>query len=382
MEREHDKVIVLLVEDDEDDYLITQDLLSEIDPGGYELEWAADYEAGREAMARDAHDVCLLDYRLGARTGLELLREARARDYRAPIILLTGQEDREVDLEAMQAGAADYLVKGRFSADLLERSIRYSIAHRRNEQERIQLVTEQEARAQAEAANRAKDEFLALVSHELRNPLNAILGWAGMLARAGSDARTVAQATEVIERNAQTQKQLIEDLLDLARVASGQFRLEVRPVELVPVISAAIDGIRPIAEAKGINLSANLDPATGQVMGDPDRLQQVVLNLLSNAIKFTPQGGRVRVELQRADPDVQIRVRDTGEGIGEDFLPHVFERFRQADTSGGRQGGLGLGLALVRHLVEAHGGTVKAASEGKDRGATFTVMLPVSAGKV
>ncbi|HEY6804909.1 MAG TPA: hybrid sensor histidine kinase/response regulator [Pyrinomonadaceae bacterium] len=373
---ETDKVRVLLVEDDEDDYLLTRELLNEINPSGYELDWTSNYNDALEAIARDDHHVCLLDYRLGPHTGMELLVQARAKDYHAPIILLTGQQDRTLDLEAMAAGADDYLVKGELNADLLERSIRYSVANRRNERERLQLLKEQEARARAEEANRAKDEFLAMVSHELRNPLNAIIGWARVLTNAGDDPKVIAQAREVIDRSARIQVQLIDDLLDLARVAGGKFHLDVHSVDLHPVIHAALDAIRPASEAKNLRLETKLDPTVGKVLGDAARLQQVVSNLLSNAIKFTPEGGRIEIGLDRVDANVRIQVRDTGYGISADFLPYVFERFRQADEASGRLGGLGLGLALVRHIVEAHGGTVVAESEGTNRGATFTVSIP------
>ena len=376
-----DRVRVLLVEDDEDDYLLTRDLLAEIDGGGrYTLDWARTYEAALEMLSRGSHDVCLLDHRLGARTGIELLREARADGHASPMILLTGLADPELDLEAMRAGAADYLVKGQLSAALLERSIRYALAHRRSERERIELAREQAARAEAEAANRAKDEFLALVSHELRTPLNAILGWAQLIAKSARDPEAVSKAAATIERNALIQRQLIEDLLDLARITGGKLRLDVRPLDMTAVVEAALDVVRPAAAAKSIELRASLDPAAGQVTGDPGRLRQVVWNLVSNAIKFTPEGGRVEVELGREGPNVKVEVRDTGRGISPDFMPYLFERFRQADTASGRRhGGLGLGLALVRHLVEAHGGTVGAESAGEGRGATFTVRLSVRA---
>jgi signal transduction histidine kinase len=373
---EIEKVRVLLVEDDEDDYVLTRELLDEINPNGYDLDWISNYNDALEAMARNEHHVCLLDYRLGPHTGMELLLQARARDYHAPIILLTGQQDRTLDLEAMAAGADDYLVKGQISADLLERSIRYSVANRRNEQERIQLLKEQEARSRAEEANRAKDEFLALVSHELRNPLNAIIGWARILTNANGDLKVIDQARDVIDRSARIQVQLIDDLLDLARVAGGKFHLDAEPVDIVTVVTSAIDAFRPTSEAKGVRLEAQLDPAVGEVVGDSARLQQVVSNLLSNAIKFTPEGGRVEVELNRVDSNVRIEVRDTGCGISAEFLPYIFERFRQANEGGGRLGGLGLGLALVRYIVEAHGGTVVAASAGTNQGTTFTVTLP------
>jgi len=254
---------------------------------------------------------------------------------------------------------------------------------RRREAERAGLLArEQLARAEAEKASRAKDEFIATVSHELRTPLNAVLGWARLLRSGKLDADAMARAVESIERSAGTQARIVDDLLDVSRIVRGKLKLDVRPVELVPVIEAAIDTVRPAAAAKGIAIAGSLASRAGPVAGDPGRLQQVVWNLLSNAIKFTPQGGRVEVRLEQAQDVVRIQVADTGPGIDADFLPHVFERFRQADQSSTRaHGGLGIGLAIVRHLVEAHGGTVAVESPGRGRGATFTVALPVHAAR-
>jgi PAS domain S-box-containing protein len=247
------------------------------------------------------------------------------------------------------------------------------------EEERAELLArERRARAEAEAANRAKDEFLATLSHELRTPLNAILGWASILAAGKRDSATLARAAETIARNARAQAELIDDLLDVSRIITGRLRLDTRAVNLLPVIEAALDAVAPAAEAKRIRLEAVLDPEAGSVAGDPARLQQVVWNLLSNGVKFTPPGGRVEVRLERLDSQVEIRVSDSGEGIRPEFLPHVFDRFRQADSSTTRtHGGLGLGLAIVRHLVELHGGTVHADSAGEGQGSTFAVRLPV-----
>jgi len=233
------------------------------------------------------------------------------------------------------------------------------------------------ARAEAEAANTLKDEFLATLSHELRTPLNAVLGWSRMLKTGTLDAATATRAIDVIERNANAQLQLIEDLLDVSRIITGKLRLDVKPVAPATVIEAAVDALRPAADAKGIRLQPILDPRAGPVSGDPDRLQQVVWNLLSNAVKFTPRGGRVQIRLERVNSHVEIVVTDTGKGIEPAVLPHVFDRFRQADSSSQRShGGLGIGLALVKSLVELHGGSVHAASPGPDQGATFTVKLP------
>lgn len=249
------------------------------------------------------------------------------------------------------------------------------------ERQREELLTaERAARANAERMNRIKDEFLATLSHELRTPLNAILGWAQLLRGPSTKREDLTHGLETIARNARVQTRLIEDLLDMSRIISGKLRLEVQRLELVPVIKAAIDSVRPAAEAKGIALVEILDPQAGDLLGDPNRLQQVVWNLLSNATKFTPKGGRVEICLERVESLVEISVSDTGSGIGAEFLPHLFERFRQADSSSTRHhGGLGLGLSIVKHLVELHGGSVAASSPGEGKGARFTVRLPISA---
>jgi signal transduction histidine kinase/ActR/RegA family two-component response regulator len=235
------------------------------------------------------------------------------------------------------------------------------------------------ARDDAQTANRAKDEFLAVVSHELRTPLTPVLAWARMLRSGQLDPAAAGRALESIERNVRAQAQLIGDLLDVSRIITGKLRLDVRPVELMPVVEAAIESVRPTADVKGVRLQTVLDPRAGLVAGDPDRLQQVIWNLLSNAIKFTPKGGRVEVRLQRVNSHSEIVVSDTGRGISPEFLPYVFDRFRQADSTLTRShGGLGLGLAIVRHLIELHGGRVRAESPGESQGATFTVELPVA----
>ena len=247
------------------------------------------------------------------------------------------------------------------------------------EEERAKLlVREQAARAEAEAANRTKDEFLATLSHELRTPLTAVLGWSHLLRSGKLPEETAASALETIERNARAQSQLIDDLLDVSRIITGKLNLDTHPVALAPIIEAAINSVRPSAEAKNIQLEMELDAAAGMVAGDGNRLQQVVWNLFSNAIKFTPVGGRVVVRLKRINSHVEVSVSDTGQGISAEFLPHVFDRFRQADgTTTRTHGGLGLGLAIVRHLVELHGGTVHADSHGEGKGAAFTVNLPL-----
>jgi PAS domain S-box-containing protein len=250
---------------------------------------------------------------------------------------------------------------------------------KRAEAEREMLLArEHAARNEAEKANRIKDEFLATLSHELRTPLNAMLGWVRMLRMGRTDQVSTDRALETIERNTRLLNQLVEDVLDVARITTGAMRLEAHPVELVPIIEAAVESMRPAARAKDIRISLSLDPTVPPLSGDPARLQQIAWNLVSNAIKFTDRGGRVEVHLTQTETHAQIRVVDTGKGIASNFLPHVFDRFTQADSSTTRaHGGLGLGLAIARHLAELHGGRVWATSEGEGRGATFVAELPV-----
>jgi signal transduction histidine kinase/ActR/RegA family two-component response regulator len=243
---------------------------------------------------------------------------------------------------------------------------------------RRQIEAQKLARATAEKALRAKDEFLSTLSHEIRTPLNAVLGWARiLLAREDVDRELLARALHVIERNAAAQGKMMDDMLDMARIVAGKLRLEMQPVDLLSVVLAAVDIVMPSATARRIDVRTSLDPKTPRVLGDQDRLQQIIWNLLSNACKFTEPGGTVDVRLEPEGKVARIVVRDTGQGISPAFLPYVFERFRQDDASSARRhGGLGLGLALVRELVELHGGTVTAHSDGEGKGATFTIVLP------
>jgi len=235
---------------------------------------------------------------------------------------------------------------------------------------------------EAQESSRLKDEFLATISHELRTPLTAIMGWVRMLSDGSLDKETAAKALAAVERNAKSQAQLIEDLLDVSRIVSGKMHLNVRPVELTSVINMAVESLRPAAQGKGIRLKMVFDPEAGPVLGDSERLQQVVWNLLSNAVKFTPAGGHIEVNLERVNDHAEMVVSDSGRGIRRDFLPYVFERFRQADSSITRAfGGMGLGLSIVKSIVELHGGSVRVESEGEDKGATFIVSLPISAAR-
>ena len=261
--------------------------------------------------------------------------------------------------------------------DVTERVAREAELQEQIEARTRLLSSEKLARNDAERANRLKDEFLATISHELRNPLNAILGWAHMLRLGKLTPANAERAVETIYRNAKSQAQLVADLLDVSRIISGKLRLDVRTVDLISIVNAAMDSVRPAAEAKSIRLQTMLDPAAGPISGDADRLEQIVWNLLTNAVKFTPKDGRIQVRVQRIDSHVEIVVSDSGVGISKEFLPYVFDRFRQADASTTRiHGGLGLGLSIVHQLVDLHGGSVSVQSEGEGKGATFTIQLP------
>ena len=265
------------------------------------------------------------------------------------------------------------------SHQVIQCNIRDITDRKRAEKERtLLLAVAQSARAEADSANGVKDEFLATLSHELRTPLTSILGWSHLLTDGKLDKQQTARAIETIARNARAQGRLIDELLDISRIMTGKLCLDLRAVKLAPLIQAVVDDVRPAADARSINLKAAFNSDIGPILGDPDRLQQIVWNLLTNAIKFTPKGGDVLVRLVRNDSHVLITVNDSGQGIATELLPHVFERFRQADSSNTRSnGGLGLGLSIVRQLVELHRGTVTAESSGENAGTTFRVMLPV-----
>jgi PAS domain S-box-containing protein len=288
--------------------------------------------------------------------------------------VLLARDGREIPID--DSGAPIWSEDGRVAGAVL---VFRDISDRRDaERQRAALLeAERTARSEAQAANRAKDEFLAVLSHELRTPLNAILGWSQVV-RSGPLPAEAVRGLEVIERNARRQARLIDDVLDVSRIVSGTLSLESAPVDVSSVVEAALDTVRPLLEGKGIALAVRGD-CGGPVVGDAHRLQQVVWNLLSNAVKFTPPGGRIEVEMAREAPRCRITVRDTGVGIAPDFLPHVFQQFRQEEAGSARRfGGLGLGLTIVRHLVEMHGGTVSATSAGRGGGATFSVHLPLS----
>jgi signal transduction histidine kinase/ActR/RegA family two-component response regulator len=273
---------------------------------------------------------------------------------------------------------ADPVVVEDGSVTAVVRTVKDVTEHKDTERRMAELLArEQSARAEAEHVNQLKDEFLATLSHELRTPLNAIVGWAQLLMQGLSDEATTRRAIEVIARNARVQEQLISDILDVSRIVAGKLRLEPRPMDLADVVTQALETVRPAAAARDVALDSQLDAREVPIVGDPSRLQQVVWNLLSNAIKFTPRGGHVRVHLQAEASTVCVTVEDDGPGIDAQFLPHVFERFRQADASSTRRhGGLGLGLAIVRHLVELHGGSVHV-HNAAGGGAVFEIRLPL-----
>jgi signal transduction histidine kinase len=431
---------VLIVDDSPEDRELYRRFLGS-DPGHrYELIETETGEEGVAACRTHRPDCVLLDYRLPDLDGLTFLTDLNCivDGVGVPVIVLTGQGSESVAVEAMKNGAQDYLLKSTMTPASLLRAVENAIqkvtllremqrqtrelseanaelqrevAHRNRAEKALQHTYDEleqlvaartaelsranrelslevaerrrieEERAQLlvreQQANRLKDEFLATVSHELRTPLNAVLGWARVLRSADVEPTLRARALESIERNAQAQARLIEDILEVSRIVTGKLRLKVKALDLAQVIDAALDVVRPAAEAKDISLEAEIPRRPWRSIGDADRLQQIVWNLLSNAVKFTPRGGTVSAALACANGSDEIIVSDTGKGIDPAFLPHVFAPFRQADASTTRDhGGLGLGLAIVRQLTELHGGTVRAESDGVNRGSRFIVALP------
>jgi signal transduction histidine kinase len=370
---------LLLVDDDDLDRLAVRRALAQAGVNA-QIEEHAGRDQALAALEHDHFDCVLLDYQLPGSNGIETLTAIRAAGHRVPVVALTGQGDEELAVALMKAGAADYLNKNALAPERLERSLRYAMAlHRADEERRLLLVREQRAREQAQAANQAKDEFLATLSHELRTPLNAILGWAKLLAGGHLDTDATKRAIEIIERNTRVQAQLIEDLLDISRIITGKLHLDFRTVPIRTVVEGALESVRHQAEAKQLSLDIDTGREGESLLCDPARMQQVIWNLLSNAIKFTPEGGRVELSVSRDEEHLVIAVSDSGIGIAPAFLPYVFDRFRQQDAASTREhGGLGLGLSIVRHLVELHGGSIEARSEGQGRGATFVVRVPVA----
>jgi PAS domain S-box-containing protein len=508
---------ILLVEDDEEDYLLTRDLLSEIQGLPFQLEWVKDYDAAREAMRRNEHEVYLLDYRLGQRNGLELLRQAVKHGCKAPIILLTGQGEREIDIEAMKAGAADFLTKGQIDAALLERSIRYAVERQRDREALRQARDELERRVQERTAalermnealrasearfrqladampqivwtarpdgfldycNRRwfeytgfteeqtfspegwklilhpddvaaseqkwawavqtgepyqveyrfkdrrtggyrwhlgravpvrdesgrivrwfgtctdiddqkrdeealrqadyrKDEFLAMLAHELRNPLAPIRNGLHILRMTKVDPSTAERVQSMMEQQVRNLTRLVDDLLDVSRITRGKIQLRKEPADLAAVVGHAVETVRPLIELQKHELSVSLPQEPVHLEADVTRLEQILTNLLNNAAKYTEPGGHIWLTAGRDNSEVVVRVRDDGMGIPDELFPHIFDMFTQADRALDRsQGGLGIGLTLVRRLVEMHGGSVLVHSDGPAKGSEFMVRLP------
>jgi signal transduction histidine kinase len=419
-EPEHVPVSVLLVDDEARNLDVLESILGMAD---YQLVRAQTADEALMALLTRDFAAIVLDIWMPGTTGLELaqLIKQRKRTRDVPILFLTAHMSEERDvLRGYDVGAVDYLTKPvnpdilrskiAVFADLFRKTralaaaneaLENEIAEREKAEEALRqaneelearvrertldltrtMESERVARSEAERASRLKDDFLAIVSHELRTPLNAILGWAQVLAAGGGNVRpdVMTQGLEAILRNARTQAILIEDLLDMSRIVSGKIRLKLQTVSLAEVAASAVATITPAAQAKSIRIDCDADQAPA-VRGDPERLQQILVNLLSNGVKFTPEGGRIRISLQADDHHAEVVVSDTGQGIRPQFLPHVFDPFRQADPSTTRRhGGLGLGLAVVNHLVELHGGTVHAESPGEGQGATFSVRIPRAA---
>lgn len=387
----------LLVDDDQGLLRLASRSLAR---AGYRVSTASSTAAAREAMTAERPDVLIVDYALGGpETGLDFLRALRANGLGLPAILCTGFADEARVIEALRSGVADVVPKSEGYLDYLPEAIERVLRERRIERELAKaqrshereahfralaeerealLAAERAARAEAERASRMKDEFVATLSHELRTPLNAIVGWTQFLLRDTSVSESVRKGLEVIDRNARAQARMVDDLLDFSRILAGKLRLDIERVDLVDVVEYVTRSVAPMAQAKEIRIVAALD-ASGAILADAARLQQIVWNLLSNAVKFTGKGGVVDVTLRRSEGEVELTVADNGQGIKPEFLPHVFERFCQED--GGiarRHGGLGLGLSIARQLVEMHGGRIVATSDGAGRGATFIVSLPAA----
>ena len=378
---------LLIVDDDRILVDALRELLLRRFPGST-IDTCTSAEKSAELIAREDYDAIISDIRMPNTDGLQLLERAHELRPNTPIVLVTGLGEYDLAVKALRGGAFDFITKPvdtDYLAASVARALRVREVARELESQKHALAEHAAALAhivddqtrELREANRMKDEFIATLSHELRTPLTAILGWSRLMLRDELDPALQKQAMEAIDRNATHQAHLVDDLLDVSRIMSGKLRLSPRTVQLGRVIAAAIDALTQSARSRGLTIERDLDTHGALVHGDADRLQQVATNLLSNAAKFTPTGGRIVVGLHRDGEQVVFSVKDTGVGIPADFLPDVFERFRQADASLARsRGGLGVGLSIVKHIVELHGGSIEASSEGAGKGATFVVRLP------
>ena len=347
---------------------------------GFEVIEAATGRAALDAAYTYRPQAIILDVNLPDISGFEVCRRLKADEATSaiPIVYLSASATSPRDqVDGLDVGAEAYLIDP-IEVPVLVATVNAVMRNRRTESEREQILDRATAaRDEAEAANLAKDEILATLSHEMRGPLNTIVGWAAMLRSGRLDPRRVDAALATIERAARQQARLVDDLLDIARIGANTLEVELKPIDLAAVVAEAVSSVRLDVEQAGLTLESSADVCT--VMGDARRLQQVVWNLLSNAIKFTPEGGRVSIGLVASGGRVELTIADTGRGIDANFLPHIFDRYRQADGNpAARRRGLGLGLAIVRHVVTLHGGTVVASSDGPGKGATFTITLPVT----
>ncbi len=385
-------VKVLLVEDDPDDHLLMRELLSEIPGANFHLDWVGDPDEALRCISLCEHDAYLLDFRLGKKDGLEVVREAIVSGCKAPLILITGQNDRELAWQALEAGAVDYLVKGRFDSLDLERTIRYALQQRRHAAELENKVAERtdelarsnEALRKSEQelrhADRKKDEFLATLAHELRNPLSAIVN-ALTLMKGSDDPALASEAQSIMERQLGHMVRLVDDLLDISRITHGKIKLKQERLRLTEVLNQAVETTRPLLIPARHELTVSLTHDSLFVLGDETRLVQIFANILNNAGKYTDPGGQIHLATKVDGSRVQVRVTDTGVGIAPTTLPHIFDLFNQVEPSLQRsQGGLGIGLAIVRRLVEMHGGSVEARSDGIGKGSEFLVTLPLVEG--
>jgi signal transduction histidine kinase len=392
-------VRVLLVEDDEDDFVLTRDLLAEGGGGRYALDWVADYDRALQEIAGGAHDLYLIDYRLGRHTGLDLIREAVSRGCRAPFILQTGEGDSAIDLEAMRAGAVDFLVKDELNGPTLERAVRYALERKRAEDALREAREELERRVEertgeltaanqrlAEAnqrlaeADRRKDEFLATLAHELRNPLAPVRNALHLLRHRDMGDVPVDDLLAMLDRQVTHLTHLVDDLMDVSRITRGRVELRRQRVDLAALAAGTAAAVRPLLDQRQHRFEVEVPPGPLWVSADPTRVEQILTNLLTNAGKYTPPGGRVCQSVRPEGAEAVVRVSDNGIGIRPEMLPRIFDMFQQADRVPGRvTDGLGIGLTLVRRLVELHGGRVEAHSVGPGRGSEFVVRLPVAA---